>query len=113
MTNYTKNSFTHLKKEEILKECLEGIKSFEEGEPKNFLIVHAYGDSEEIISEFISTLDGVIDEFITTLNKNEWEDDSYYLSIEGNWRDEEDEEDEEIGRLWTIHAEELNEMEEE
>ena len=55
----------------------------------------------------------MIDEFITTLNKNEWEDDSYYLSIEGNWRDEEDEEDEEIGRLWTIAAEELNEMEEE
>ena len=112
MTTYTKNSFTNLNKEDIIKECLAGIKVYGEGEPTNFLLVHAYaGEHEEVISDYSSTLDEVVDDFISTLNKNEWSDDDIYLSIEGNWKEDEDDEDEEIGSLWTIHAQELNESE--
>ena len=112
MTNYSKNSFTHLKREDIIKECLEGIRvSGGDGQPKNFCVVHAYaGSHEEIVSEFIPTLEEAVDSFLSTLNDSEWDDDSCYLSIEGNWNDE-DGDDDEIGILMTIYAEELNEME--
>ena len=114
MNTYAKNSFTHLNKDEILKSCVEGIKSYEEGEPKSYCLIHTYaGEHEEIISEFHPTLDEAIDDFIHTLNINEWSEDDIYLSIEGNWSEDEDEDGEldDIGILWTIHAEEFNEPE--
>lgn len=97
----------------MAKECLETIKkSCEKGEPKNFCFVHSYaGDHEEVVSDFIPTLEQAVDEYISTLNNNEWDEDSYYFSIEGNWRKDAKEEDDEIGTLDTIYVEELNDAE--
>ena len=77
-------------KQELIASVLEGLKETDEkGQPKHYVISHSYTEHEEIVSEELSSVEEVVDEFISILNSFKQTDDDEFLTIEGFWEETE------------------------
>ena len=68
----------------VLKE-LEKLNQHEQ--PTHFIITYAYTGHEEIVSDEISTVEEVVDEFINIINNHEVTEDCQYLEIQPHWEE--------------------------
>ena len=83
-------TMTKLSKQDIIKECLEGLKATDEkGLPDHYVISHSYTEHEEIISDRLSSIEEVVDKFISILNSFNQTEDDECLTIDGYWEDTE------------------------
>ena len=77
-----------LSKQDITNCVLEGLKETDEkGLPDHYVISHSYTEHEEIISNRLSSIEEVVDEFISILNSFNQTDDDEFLTIDGFWED--------------------------
>ena len=77
-------------KQELIASVLEGLKETDEkGQPKHYVISHSYTEHEEIISNRLSSVEEVVDEFISILNSFNPTEDDEFLTIDGYWEDTE------------------------
>ena len=78
----------HSHRQDIINSVLDGLKATDEkGQPKHYVISHSYTEHEEIVSEELSSVDEVVNEFISILNSFNQTDDDECLTIEGYWED--------------------------
>ena len=79
-------TLTKLSKQDITNSVLDGLKATDEkGLPDHYVISHSYTEHEEIISNRLSSIEEVVDEFISILNSFNQTDDDEYLTIDGFW----------------------------
>ena len=77
-------------RQELIDSVLEGLKATDEvGQPTHYVVTHSYTEHEEIISDELPTIEGVVDELIKTINDYEPTDDDLYLTIDGYWEETE------------------------
>ena len=81
-------TLTKLSKQDITNSVLDGLKATDEkGFPDHYVISHSYTEHEEIISNRLSSIEEVVDEFISILSSFNQTEDDEFLTIDGFWED--------------------------